>query len=199
MNMWDERYGVDEYVYGTEPNDFLVECLTGAKIGRTFSAAEGEGRNAVWMARHGAEVQSVDSSQKGVEKTHLLAAKHGVRVDATVGLLEDLELAEESFDTIVSIFAHMPSTQRVKLHRKFVRALKPGGRLVLEAYTPNQLQFATGGPKDPDMLLTQEILRTELEGLEFLVLREVERDVVEGSLHTGHAAVLQCFAVKPVA
>ena len=194
--MWDERYGNEEYIYGTDPNDFLVECLTGRRIGRTFSAAEGEGRNAVWMATQGAEVESVDSSIRGVEKTAKLAAARGVEVAARVGMLEDVDLVPGTYDTIVSIFAHMPSVQRLPLHRKFVDALKPNGLFVLEAYTPDQLKFGTGGPKDADMLLTADKLRAELTGVDFLVLQEVERDVIEGSLHTGRAAVVQCLAIR---
>jgi hypothetical protein len=90
----------------------------------------------------------------------------------------------------------MPRSERVLLHRKIVDALKPNGVFVLEAYTPDQLQFGTGGPKDPDMLLTAATLREELTGLEFLILREVEREVVEGTLHTGRASVVQCLAVR---
>ena len=194
--MWDERYGQDEYVYGTTPNDFLVECLAGRQIGRTFSAAEGEGRNAVWMATHGADVESLDSSQRGVEKTLRLAESRGVKVDARVGNLEEVQLAADTYNTVVSIFAHMPSEHRAMLHSKFVQALKPNGILVLEAYTPDQLKFSTGGPKDVDMLLTVDKLRDELQGVDFVVLREVERDVIEGTLHTGRAAVVQCLAIR---
>jgi len=195
-NTWDERYESADYVYGTAPNDFLVECLSGRTIGRAFSLAEGEGRNSVWMAEHGADVSAVDSSIRGVEKTHRLAATRGVTVDAGLGKLEDLNLAPATYETIVSIFAHMPSNERVLIHRKIVEALKPNGVFVLEAYTPDQLQFGTGGPKDPDMLLTAATLREELTGLEFLILREVEREVVEGTLHTGRASVVQCLAVR---
>ena len=194
--MWDDRYGQEVYVYGTEPNDFLVECLSGRRIGRTFSAAEGEGRNAVWMATKGADVESLDSSQRGVEKTLRLAESRGVKADARVGNLEEVQLAANTYNTVVSIFAHMPSEHRVALHRKFVQALKPNGILVLEAYTPDQLKFGTGGPKDEDMLLTADKLRDELHGMDFIVLREVERDVIEGTLHTGRAAVVQCLAIR---
>lgn len=195
--MWDERYSSSEYVYGTEPNGFLVECLSGRVIGRAFSAAEGEGRNAVWMASQGAIVSSVDSSAVGVAKTLQLATARGVSVDARVGTLEDLVLPVEEFDSVVSIFAHMPSADRRVLHRKFVNALRPGGVVVLEAYSPAQLKYATGGPKDPDLLLTADQIRDELQDLDFVMLREVEREVVEGSLHTGMAAVVQCLAQKP--
>jgi len=195
--MWNERYSGSEYVYGTEPNDFLVEALSTRVIGRVFSAAEGEGRNAVWMASRGADVFSVDSSVAGVAKTLQLAAARGVSVDARVGALEDLELPFEGYDSIVSIFAHLPSVERRVLHRKFVNALRPGGVLVLEAYTPAQLEYSTGGPKDVDLLLTANLLEIELGGLDFIILREVEREVVEGSLHTGLASVVQCLAIKP--
>ncbi len=194
--IWNERFAATEYVYGTNPNDFLVECLSGRRIGCAFSVAEGEGRNAVWMAEHGAQVHSIDASVKGVEKTLRLAKEHGVTVDAQVGLLEQLQIRESHYDTIVSVFAHMPRAERALLHNKLVRALKPDGLFVFEAYSPNQPKFDTGGPKDLDLLVTVDDLRTELAGLNFLVLHEVERNVVEGSLHTGKASVVQCMGIK---
>ncbi|MFM8871502.1 MAG: class I SAM-dependent methyltransferase [Actinomycetota bacterium] len=197
QDFWNGRFAGDDYTYGTKPNDFLVEALTNETIGRAFSLGEGEGRNAVWMAEQGGEVASIDASDRGVSKTLALAEERGVHVAAQHGFLEDLTLADGRYDTIISIFAHTDPDLRRQLHRKVVDALSPGGVVVIEAYSPRQLAHGTGGPRDEELLVTVENLREELAGLHFEILHEVERDVVEGTLHTGRAAVVQCKARKP--
>jgi hypothetical protein len=195
--MWDERYGADDYFYGTEPNGFLRESANSLPRGRALCLAEGEGRNAVWLAEQGFVVSSVDLSSSGVEKTLRLAAARGVLVHAEVGDLNEYVIEPGSWDLIVSIFAHTPSSLRRRIHRAVVDGLAPGGTFVLEAYTPDQIPLGTGGPKDPDMMPTADLLRTELEGLRIVHCDETIRDVVEGAGHTGDAAVVQCIATKP--
>jgi hypothetical protein len=195
--MWNERYGADEYFYGTEPNGFLRETAATLPRGRALCLAEGEGRNAVWLAEEGFEVHTVDISTAGVDKTLRLAASRGVTVDAHVGDLNEWEIEPDSWDLIVSIFAHTPSSLRRRIHRAVVDGLAPGGTFILEAYTPDQIPLATGGPKDPDMMPTAALLTDELSGLEILLSRETTREVVEGAGHTGVAAVVQFVATKP--
>lgn len=197
QEFWNGRFAGDDYTYGTSPNDFLVVALTNEAIGRAFSLGEGEGRNAVWMAEQGGDVACIDASDRGVAKTLALAEQRGVHVAAQHGFLEDLTLAVGRYDTIISIFAHTEPELRRRLHRTVVDALAPGGVVVIEAYSPRQLAFTTGGPRDERLLVTVEDLRDELAGLTFETLHEVERDVVEGTLHTGRAAVVQCKARKP--
>lgn len=195
--MWDERYGSDEYAYGTEPNDFLVKSLRGDTSGRALSIADGEGRNGVWLAKQGLEVHTFDGSRVGVTKALRLALSNKVTIDAVVDDMRTYEIAPSSFDVIVSIFAHTDAETRRDLHRRVVRGLRPGGVVILEAYSPRQLSFATGGPKDESLLVTTDLLRDEFQGLDIEHLVEVERDVVEGSLHTGRASVVQLIARRP--
>lgn len=196
QEFWNGRFGDDDYAYGTAPNDFLVEALSDENIGRAFSLGEGEGRNAVWLAEHGGDVASIDASDRGVAKTLALADMRGVHVAAQQGFFEDLRLAEGRYDTIISIYAHTEPDLRRRLHRQVVEALAPGGVFIVEAYSPRQLAHGTGGPRDERLLVTVDDLRDELIELDFEILQEVERDVVEGTLHTGHAAVVQCKARK---
>ena len=191
---WDERYASEDFFYGTKPNDFLVHAATPLPRGRTLCLAEGEGRNSVWLAEQGFNVYSVDLSNIGVAKTLRFAASRGVTVHAQVGDLADFVIEPHSFDLIVSIFAHAPSILRRPLHQRVVNGLRPGGTFILEAYTPDQIPLGTGGPSDPDMLLTADILRTELLGLKFDHLVEINRNVVEGAGHSGLAAVVQAVA-----
>jgi len=193
-DFWNEKFANTEYAYGTEPNDFLVSAVTKLKRGATLSLAEGEGRNAVWLAQQGFTVSAIEQSQKGVAKTLRLALQRGVIVMAERGELETFHIQPNSWDLVVSIFAHTPQELRRKLHRQVVAGLKPGGVFVLEAYTPAQIANNTGGPKDASLMPTAEQLRSELAGLVFDRIEEVEREVVEGSLHTGIAHVVQVVA-----
>jgi len=194
--MWEERYGVDDYVYGTEPNGFLRENVSVLPMGDILCLAEGEGRNAVFLASTGRRVSSVDLTEAGVAKTLRLAAAAGVSVDAVVGDLADFDLGVDQWDAVVSIFAHMPSPVRVDLHERVVASLRPGGVFLLEAYTPDQVGRGTGGPASPDLMMTVEGLRGELEPLEFVHAQEREREIVEGTHHTGIGSVVQVIARK---
>ena len=193
-DFWNEKFATTDYAYGTEPNDFLVSAVTNLKRGATLSLAEGEGLNAVWLAQQGFTVSAIEQSEKGVGKTLRLALKRGVIVMAERGELETFHIQPNSWDLVVSIYAHTPQELRRKLHRQVVAGLKPGGVFVLEAYTPAQIPNNTGGPKDASLMPTAELLRSELAGLVFDHIEEVERDVVEGSLHTGTAHVVQVVA-----
>jgi SAM-dependent methyltransferase len=165
--------------------------------GDVLCLAEGEGRNAVFLARRGHRVLAVDSSAVGLAKAAQLAEEHGVRIETLTADLADFVIEPGCWDAIVSIFCHVPPSIRRTLHRQVVAGLRPGGLFVLEAYTPAQLELRTGGPPTVELLMTLADLREELAGLEFLQAREIERDVVEGRLHTGRGAVVQIVARKP--
>lgn len=194
--MWEERYGADHYVYGIEPNAFLLANESSLPMDEVLCLADGEGRNSVYLAGTGRTVSAVDLTQTGVAKTLRLAADCGVTVHAETGDLANYDLGDERWDGIVSIFAHLPSVVRVDLHRRVVRALRPGGILLLEAYTPDQIGRGTGGPPSPDLTMTAEGLRSELQPLDLLHLAEVEREIVEGVGHTGSGSVVQVIARK---
>jgi SAM-dependent methyltransferase len=193
--MWNERYAVPEFVYGTEPNDFLAEQAR-SLTGPVLSLAEGEGRNGVFLAGLGLDVLGVDSSEVGLAKAQTLAASRGVSIQTQVADLATFTPEANHYGAVVSIFAHLPSTIRRRLYPLVVRSLKPGGLLVLEAYTPAQLAYETGGPKDPDMLLSVPKILEEFGGLEMVLLRELERDVMEGTFHFGRSAVVQYVGRK---
>jgi len=195
--MWDERYADEEYVYGTEPNDFLKEHVERLPGGKVLSLCEGEGRNAVFLAGKGYEVTGVDSSSVGLAKAQRLAEKQGVHISTQLADMGDFHIEPESWDGVVSIFCHIPAGMRAELHRQIVAGLKPGGVLILEAYTPAQIALGTGGPKMTELTMTADQLRQELEGLEFEIIEELERDVVEGKFHSGRGAVVQLVARKP--
>lgn len=196
---WDGRYSSEDYLYGTEPNDFLVEQVAGIALGRALCLAEGEGRNAVFLAGLGFEVTAVDQSSEGGRKTLALAAERGVEVEVVTSDLVEYDLGADRWDLIVSIFAHLPPAVRTDLFMRLPRSLVPGGTLILEAYRPEQAGRSTGGPPDPNRLYDLPTLERELIGLEPILARETERDVIEGSGHTGAGAVVQLVARRRAA
>lgn len=197
-NSWDERYAGSDYVYGTEPNDFLKEKAAALPAhAEVLCVADGEGRNGVFLATLGHRVTSVDASARGLEKARTLAAERGVTLETTVADLEQYDLGEERWDAVVSIFCHLPQKLRETFHPRVARGLKRGGLLVLEHYHPNQIPFKTGGPPDPTMMMTLAELDRDFPGFERLHAVERERVVVEGKLHGGPSYVTQALLRKP--
>ena len=198
MANWDERYSTQEYQYGTEPNSFLVAAASKIPTGgKVLCLGEGEGRNAVYLAEQGHQVLAIDSSAVGLQKAQRLATQRGVQIETCVADLADYQIEPESWDAVVAIFCHLPADLRAELHREIVPGLRCAGLMILEAYRPEQLQYGTGGPSMVELLLTLEMLQTELAGLKFLHAKELVREVIEGRLHTGAAAVVQLMAIKP--
>jgi 2-polyprenyl-3-methyl-5-hydroxy-6-metoxy-1,4-benzoquinol methylase len=194
--MWDERYASDEYVYGLEPNDFLKANFESIPMGEVLCLAEGEGRNAVFLAQQGYEVTAVDSSARGLEKAQRLASAREVKINTIHADLNDFIIETERWSGIVSIFCHLPPPLRVAVHQQVAGGLKPGGAIILEAYTPDQLMHGTGGPPVAEMMMDKESVLNELGKLEFLRLLELEREIHEGQLHNGLAAVVQAIAIR---
>lgn len=195
--MWDQRYSADEYIYGKDPNEFLANAVGKIPKGKVLCVAEGEGRNAAFLAEQGYEVVAVDSSSVGLEKARKLAQERGVEIETIVSDLAHFDIEPESWDGVVSIFAHVPPTVRQELHKKIVNGLRSGGVLILEAYRPDQLKYKTGGPPTAEFMMTLKGLEEELAGLNFEYGVEMDRDVVEGRFHTGKGAVVQIIGKKP--
>ncbi len=194
---WDERYSEPGFAYGTTPNDFLASVVGRIPQGKILSLAEGEGRNAVYLASLGYDVTGVDGSAVGLRKAQELAAGRGVAITTIRADLSTFEIEEGDWDGIVACYCHLPSAIRIPLHRAAVRGLRPDGVFVLEAFSKEQLAYDTGGPKSLDMLMSLSELEQELAGLKFVHAVQKEREVREGRGHTGPASVVQILAVKP--
>ena len=193
--MWDQRYGIDRYIYGTQPNSFLAE---NAKLltGPILNLAEGEGRNAVFLASLGLDVLGVDGSEVGLAKARALAESRGLVIRTEVADLANYVPHENCYGSVVSISCHLPSDVRRRLHRLVERSLKPGGIFLLEGYTKSQLSRDTGGPKDPDLLTGRLDLEEDFRNCELILSQEIEREVIEGDYHSGLASVVQFIAKK---
>lgn len=194
---WDERYGTDEYAYGVEPNDFLRAEAHRIPRGPVLCLAEGEGRNAVFLAGLGHQVTAVDLSIEGLRKAERLARRHGVTIETIQADLATFELGLDRWSGIVEIFAHVPPPVRRRIHAGIPQALRAGGCLVLETYRPEQLALGTGGPKELSLFSTLVELREQLSPLELVVARDANREIHEGRFHDGPSATVQLVGTRP--
>ena len=195
---WNGRYAEPGYAYGEQPNDFLRDQAAALPPGDALCLAEGEGRNAVHLAQLGHRVLAQDLSAVGLAKAEALAQSRGVTIQTCCGDLAAFHPAPQSVDLVVAIWMHLPPPLRVQVLARAVAALRPGGHLILEAYTPRQLELGTGGPPQLELLCEPEDLRVELADLELLVLQERRRRIEEGPYHHGDSAVLQVLGRKPL-
>ncbi len=197
MSNWDEKYSTAEYLFGTRPNRFLVECAATLTPGHALSLGEGEGRNAVYLAGLGFDVTAVDQSAVGLRKARRMAHQFNVTVATLHADLNDFIIAPACWDLILCFFVHLPPEERAPLHRKVVQGLRPGGVYILEGFSPEQVKFANHGPRTPGQFYDLPTLRAELAGLEFHIARQVERLLDDAEPELGMCAVTQVLAVKP--
>jgi 2-polyprenyl-3-methyl-5-hydroxy-6-metoxy-1,4-benzoquinol methylase len=196
LERWNQRFAVAEYVFGTAPNAFLAAHAAVFKPGqRALCVADGEGRNSVWLAERGLEVTAFDFSPLALEKARRLAAERGVSVRYELASVENWRWPAGEFDVVVAIFIQfvVPAARRV-LFERMSASLRPGGLLLLEGYTPAQLKYGTGGPKQVDQLYTEELLRQAFGALEILELKAYEAELDEGTRHRGMSAVIDLVA-----
>ena len=195
---WDARFAEEGFVYGDAPNDFLREQARGLPPGDVLCLAEGEGRNGVFLAELGHRVTVQDISPVGLAKAERRARQRGVSIATRCSDLHHDTPAVESADLVVAIWMHLPPTLRAEVHHKAVQALRPGGHLILEAYTPRQLALGTGGPPVLELLIEPADLRQELQGLDLLILEETRRMITEGPYHHGESAVVRVLGRRPM-
>lgn len=197
MNTWDERFNTIEYVYGEQPNAFIENYVDFLKGYVNVAAyAEGEGRNAVYLASKGHVVTAFDYAKSGLEKTAQLAKKHGVTVNTQLqDLLQD-ELPVETFDAAVMVFGHFPAEQQHAVFQRIVNSVKPGGRIMMELYSTSQLSYATGGPQNINFLYNPASVLTWCQPYKIIHFFTGEQIRHEGTLHTGLAHTIQLIIEK---
>ncbi len=195
-NFWNDRYTTDEYAYGIEPNNFLKEQLKNIVPGNILFPAEGEGRNAVYAATLGWQVNAFDTSVEGKRKAELLALKKGVTINYSIDDYESVEFPIESFDCIALVFAHINPVKREEYHKKLLSFLKPGGMLILEGFSKNQINNKSGGPRDIEMLSSKKEMEKDFGLLSKLNITETEVTLDEGKFHQGLASVIRVVGIK---
>lgn len=197
--MWNEKFNRDDYLYGTEPNDFLrVASLILPDEANILCLAEGEGRNATFLAQQGHKVTAMDASEVGLAKAQRLAQANEVEIEIEQADLEHFTMGEQQWDAIVAVFCHLPPKLRSQVSKKIIQGLKPGGFYIAEAYAKAQLQHDTGGPKDPELLIDLAEIQQEMTELNWIHAQQIEREVIEGSGHTGTGWVTQVIGQKPL-
>ncbi len=196
--MWNERYEGEEFLFGEAPNDYLkAQAARLPRTGRALCVADGEGRNSVWLAQQGLRVDAFDIAERGVAKARALAQRRGVAVDFAVADIDALAWPESLYDVVAAIFVQFADpAMRERLFASMVQALSPGGLLVLQGYTPRQLQYRSGGPQRIDHLYTEELLRDAFRDLEIVELRSYDAELREGTRHVGMAALIGLTARK---
>jgi 2-polyprenyl-3-methyl-5-hydroxy-6-metoxy-1,4-benzoquinol methylase len=195
-NFWDERYSQAEYIYGKEPNLFLKEMLNTVEPGTLLLPGEGEGRNAVYAAGMGWQVDAFDSSMEAQKKAQKLAYDKNVKINYTLSDLKTFNYHANHYDAIGLIYIHMAPQLRKEMHHKIIESLKPGGILILEAFSKEQLEYSSGGPKDKEMLFDIEDIKDDFSKLSIEILKKEVVELNEGMGHSGLGSVIRFVGRK---
>jgi len=195
---WETRYRAPGYAFGRESNYFLAACRhLLPKSGRALAVADGEGRNGVWLAEQGLDVLSLDFSPSAQEKSATLAREHGVTMTIERGDVHNWDYPEAAFEVVCEIFTQFSTPpERARKGAGMKKALKPDGLLILIGYTPKQLQYGTGGPKEIEKLYTRALLEEAFDGFRDISIAEEELDMHEGASHAGLSAVIHLTGWK---
>ncbi|USK69835.1 SAM-dependent methyltransferase [Peribacillus asahii] len=199
MNPWNTRFENENYVYGTEPNAFLADMQLKLNLsGNALAIAEGEGRNAVFLAEQGLNVTTWDYAQSGLLKTAKLATSRGVVVETELVDLQTAQWIDNHWDELVCIFGHFPKELRQKTLQGVKAAVKPGGYFITEVYSIHQIPYKSGGPREQELLYApEEFLETFADWrIVHFFMGEVVRH--EGELHNGLSHVIQFVGQKPI-
>jgi SAM-dependent methyltransferase len=196
---WNRRFANEGYLFGTEPNAWLREHSSCWRAGqRVLCVADGEGRNSIWLAERGLVVDAFDIAEAGVAKARRLAAERGVNANHVVASCDAYRWPAAAYAGVAAIFVQFANpAMRERMFANIVRSLEPAGVLVLQGYTPRQLEYRTGGPPIESHLYTEAMLREAFASLEIIALREYEADVAEGSGHCGRSALIGLVARRP--
>ncbi|KAB2325626.1 MAG: SAM-dependent methyltransferase [Thiobacillus sp. SCN 64-317] len=199
FEFWNARYDTEEYVFGTAPNVFLAGQTAYLKPGRhALAIADGEGRNGVWLAQQGLKVHAIDFSPAALAKAAKLAAERGVQVEFEQADVLNWAWPEAAYDVVVAIFIQfVPPPERERIVEGIRRTLKPGGTLILQGYTPKQIEYGTGGPSNPANMYVEADLRRWFGDWTIAHLAEHESHISEGAHHHGMSALIDMVAIKP--
>jgi SAM-dependent methyltransferase len=195
---WQGRYSIPEYLFGKEPNYFLASCKPLLpRSGKALSVADGEARNGVWLAEQGLDVTSLDFSEAAQAKAAVLAKERGVQIKLVHADVHAWSYPADAFDVVVDIFTQFSApSDRAGKWAGMRKALKPGGLLILQGYTPKQLEYGTGGPKELENLYTRDLLEKAFGDFHDVKFVEEELEMHEGAAHGGMSAVIGLTAHK---
>ena len=196
---WNERFDNDEFIFGKEPNEYLVEQSTHYLRPRNsvLCIADGEGRNGVWLAKQGMQVTGFDVSDIALSKANQFANENQVSIQYSLSDTDGFDWQVNTYDAVIGIFIQFADPEmRTRIFKQVHQTLKPGGLFILQGYTPKQLVYKTGGPSLIEHLYTEEMIRKLSQGFEILDLQCYEKELSEGARHTGMSALLGMVAKK---
>ncbi len=196
-DFWDQRYADKEYYYyGKEPNGFFKTCIDDNVAGKLLLPGDGEGRNAVYAATKGWEVFAFDLSKMGQKKALMLAEENGVSINYKITDISDYPLEDNFFDMIALVYIHLYPEERIFNHKRFISALKPGGKLVIEVFSKKQIGNNSGGPKELALLYDVEDLKEDFRSLEIIHAEDVSIYHDESFAHRGQAEIIRFIGKK---
>jgi SAM-dependent methyltransferase len=193
---WNERYSTGEFIYGKEPNRFFAEELKKLIPGKILLLGEGEGRNAVYAATLGWNVDAVDQSEMGRKKAMLLSSERKVEINYIVEDISSYMPKQNHYDAAAFIFVHLEEKLRSTVFKNTVNSLKRGGKIIFEAFEKDQLKYNSGGPKDEGLLYSLEDIAEKFIDLEFEKFSKENVNLDEGQLHQGEASVIRFVGEK---
>lgn len=195
---WNRRFATDHYLFGEAPNAYLLSQATHLLPGTALALADGEGRNGVWLAEQGLQVDGFDFSDRAIEKARALAKRRGVAVNWACCDWQTFDWRVSHYNNLVGIFFQFATPEeRSALFARMDDSLKPGGTLVIQGYTARQLDFNTGGPGKLEHMYSGALLREAFTGYEVLDLSSYEAEIAEGTAHKGMSGLIGLCARKP--
>ncbi len=194
--LWNKRYSINEYIYGKEPNEFLIQELQKIQPGKILFLGEGEGRNAVYAAKLGWKVDAVDFSEEAKRKAHNLANENKVEINYIIQDIAEYIPQINYYDAIGIFYLHLNEDLRKKLHKNIINALKPNGRVIIEVFEKEQIKYNSGGPKDESLLYSLEDIAEDFIDLEFEKFSKEKIFLNEGNAHKGEAIVIRFVGIK---
>jgi SAM-dependent methyltransferase len=196
---WNERFDKKEFIFGKEPNEYLVEQAS-RYLKPNFSVlciADGEGRNGVWLAKQGMRVTGFDVSDIALAKANQFAKENQVNIQYSLCDTDGFDWQANSYDAVMGIFIQFADPEmRTRIFKQAHQTLKQGGLFILQGYTPKQLEYKTGGPSLIEHLYTEEMIRELSKDFEILDLQCYEKELSEGARHAGMSALLGMVAKK---
>ncbi len=196
-DFWNERYAEDGLAYGDKPNEYLTEIVNEIpSSGKVLVVGDGEGRNGVWLAKQGFDVTCVDYSSVAVEKIKTFAKKSNIGINAICADMNNWNWPTNTFDAVVSIYVHFSAETRAAMHLHMISSLKTGGKILIEGFNPDQLQYKSGGPPVPELLFTEAMLKEDFSSIDISYIEEKVVYLDEGKYHCGDGAVIRMIAQK---
>jgi len=196
---WNERFNKAEFIFGKEPNEYLVEQASKylKKNDKVLCIADGEGRNGVWLAKQGMQVVGFDASDIALSKAKQFAQDNQVQVEYFFSDTDSFDWQANAYDAVIAIFIQFADpAMRERIFQNAYKTLKSGGVFILQGYTPKQLEYKTGGPSLLEHLYTEEMIRDLCRDFEILDLSCYEKELNEGARHAGMSALLGLVAQK---